>query len=63
MRGLLKPGTLMDFFRSFVAYGGADGGASFKIIAAQWRHQSHGAKRAVQRALEALTQPKNARAA
>jgi type I restriction enzyme R subunit len=53
MRGLLEPRTLLDFFRGFVAYGGSDGGASFKIIA-QW-HQYHGVKKAVQRAVDALT--------
>lgn len=54
VRGLLAPATLRDFFRGFVAYGGAGGGASFKIIA-QW-HQYHGVQRAVERAVEALTQ-------
>jgi hypothetical protein len=38
-----------------VAFGGSDGGASFKIIA-QW-HQYHGVKKAVQRAVDALTAP------
>lgn len=57
IRGLLDPTTLLDFFRGFVAYGGSDGGASFKIIA-QW-HQYHGVKKAVQRAVEALTQRKD----
>ena len=57
MRGLLEPRTLLDFFQGFVAYGGADGGASFKIIA-QW-HQYHGVKRAVERAVEALVQRKD----
>lgn len=57
MRGLLDPGTLLDFFRGFVAYGGAAGGASFKIIA-QW-HQYHGVKKAVERAVEALTRRKD----
>lgn len=52
MRGLLEPRTLLGFFRGFVAYGGADGGASFKIIA-QW-HQYHGVQRAVERAVDAL---------
>jgi type I restriction enzyme R subunit len=57
IRGLLNPATLLDFFRGFVAYGGANGGASFKIIA-QW-HQYHGVKKALQRAVEALTQRKD----
>jgi len=57
IRGLLEPQTLLDFFRGFVAFGGSDGGASFKIIA-QW-HQYHGVKKAVQRAVEALTQRKD----
>jgi type I restriction enzyme R subunit len=42
----------LAFLRSFVAFGGADGGASFKIIA-QW-HQYHGVRRAVARAVDAL---------
>lgn len=57
VRGLLDPTVLLDFFHGFVAYGGADGGASFKIIA-QW-HQYHGVKKAVARAVEALTQRKD----
>jgi type I restriction enzyme R subunit len=57
MRGLLEPRTLLDFFRGFVAYGGADGGASFKIIA-QW-HQYHGVKKAVERAVDALVHRKD----
>jgi type I restriction enzyme R subunit len=57
IRGLLEPRTLLDFFAGFVAYGGADGGASFKIIA-QW-HQYHGVKRAAERAVEALVQRKD----
>lgn len=57
MRGLLEPRTLLDFFRGFVAYGGADGGASFKIIA-QW-HQYHGVLRAVERAVDALVHRKD----
>jgi type I restriction enzyme, R subunit len=54
VRGLLSPAVLLDFFRGFVAFGGSDGGAPFKIIA-QW-HQYHGVLRAVERAVEALTQ-------
>ncbi len=57
IRGLLEPRTLLDFFHGFVAYGGNDGGASFKIIA-QW-HQYHGVKKAVARAVEALLQRKD----
>ena len=57
IRGLLEPKTLLPFFRSFVAFGGADGGASFKIIA-QW-HQYHGVLKAVERAVEALLQRKD----
>src|SRR5690606_5781177 len=57
MRGLLDPGTLMDFFSGFVAYGGADAGASVKIIA-QWR-RSPGVEKAVERAVEVLTQRKD----
>lgn len=57
IRGLLEPTTLLDFFRGFVAYGGADGSASFKIIA-QW-HQYHGVQRAVERAVAALVQRKD----
>lgn len=41
VRGLLEPKTLIGFFNSFVAYGGASGHATYKIIA-QW-HQYHGA--------------------
>lgn len=52
IRGLLDPETLLGFFRGFVAYGGANGGASYKIVA-QW-HQYHGVIRAVERALSAL---------
>ena len=57
IRGLLEPHTLLPFFRSFVAFGGSDGGASFKIIA-QW-HQYHGVLKAVSRATEALLQRKD----
>ncbi len=57
IRGLLEPQTLLPFFRGFVAYGGANGGASFKIIA-QW-HQYHGVQKAVARAVEALTHRKD----
>lgn len=57
MRGLMEPRTLLDFFHAFVAFGGSDGGASFKIIA-QW-HQYHGVKKAVQRAVDALIHRKD----
>ena len=57
IRGLLERETLLDFFQGFVAYGGSDGGAAFKIIA-QW-HQYHGVKRAVERAVGALVQRKD----
>ena len=57
IRGLLAPSTLLNFFRGFVAFGGSDGGAPFKIIA-QW-HQYHGVLRAVDRAVEALVQRKD----
>ena len=57
IRGLLEPQTLLPFFRGFVAYGGANGGASFKIIA-QW-HQYHGVQKAVARAVEALIHRKD----
>lgn len=57
IRGLLEPRTLLDFFHGFVAYGGSGGGERFKIIA-QW-HQYHGVKRAVERAVDALTQRKD----
>jgi type I restriction enzyme R subunit len=57
MLGLFEPRTLLTFFRSFVAFGGADGGASFKIIA-QW-HQYHGVQKAVARAVDALLHKKD----
>lgn len=57
MLGLFEPCTLLTFFRSFVAFGGADGGASFKIIA-QW-HQYHGVRKAVARAVDALLHKKD----
>ena len=57
MLGLFEPRTLLTFFRSFVAFGGADGGASFKIIA-QW-HQYHGVQKAVARAVDALLHRKD----
>jgi type I restriction enzyme R subunit len=57
MLGLFEPRTLLTFFRSFVAFGGADGGASFKIIA-QW-HQYHGVCKAVARAVDALVHKKD----
>jgi type I restriction enzyme R subunit len=57
IRGLLEPHTLLDFFRGFVAFGGANGGATYKIIA-QW-HQYHGVQKAVERAVGALTERKD----
>ncbi|HEX5353670.1 MAG TPA: type I restriction endonuclease subunit R [Rhodanobacteraceae bacterium] len=57
MLGLFEPRTLLTLFRSFVAFGGADGGASFKIIA-QW-HQYHGVQKAVARAVDALLHKKD----
>ena len=57
IRGLLEPSTLLAFFHGFVAYGGSDGGAIFKIIA-QW-HQYHGVLRAVDRAVDALVHKKD----
>ncbi|QRP64186.1 type I restriction endonuclease subunit R [Rhodanobacter sp. FDAARGOS 1247] len=57
MLGLFEPRTLLTFFHSFVAFGGADGGASFKIIA-QW-HQYHGVQKAVARAADALLHRKD----
>lgn len=52
IRGLMDEATLLSFFRGFVAFGGANGGATYKIIA-QW-HQYHGVLRAVERAMSAL---------
>ncbi|HET6587730.1 MAG TPA: type I restriction endonuclease subunit R [Oleiagrimonas sp.] len=57
MLGLLEPRTLLAFLHSFVAFGGADGGAGFKIIA-QW-HQYHGVRKAVARAVDALLHKKD----
>jgi type I restriction enzyme R subunit len=57
IRGLLAPQTLLAFFHGFVAYGGADGGATTKIIA-QW-HQYHGVLKAVERASDALVHRKD----
>lgn len=57
IRGLLEPATLLAFFRGFVAFGGSDGGATFKIVA-QW-HQYHGVLRAVDRAVDALLHKKD----
>lgn len=57
IRGLLEPKTLLSFFRGFVAYGGTNGGAAFKIIA-QW-HQYNGVLKAVDRAVGALLQRKD----
>lgn len=57
MLGLFEPQTLLKFLRSFVAYGGADGGASFKMIA-MW-HQYHGVQKAVARAVDALMHKKD----
>jgi len=53
MLGLFEPRTLLTFFRSFVAFGGA----SFKIIA-QW-HQYHGMQKAVACAVDALLHKKD----
>ncbi len=52
LNGLLSPQTIIQFLNSYVAFGGADGGATFKVIA-QW-HQFHGVNRAVVRAKDAL---------
>ena len=57
IRGLLNPETLLSFFGGFVAFGGANGGATTKIIA-QW-HQFHGVQKAVQRASDALLHRKD----
>ncbi|MDQ3494575.1 MAG: type I restriction endonuclease subunit R [Pseudomonadota bacterium] len=57
IRGLLAPATLLGFFNGFVAFGGANGGATTKIIA-QW-HQYHGVLKAVERASDALLQRKD----
>jgi type I restriction enzyme R subunit len=57
VRGLLEPQTLIGFFNSFVAYGGASGHATYKIIA-QW-HQYHGVLKASERAVDALVNQKD----
>lgn len=57
IRGLLDPATLLAFFRGFVTYGGANGGATSKIIA-QW-HQFHGVNKAVDRAVDSLLHKKD----
>lgn len=57
VRGLLEPKTLIGFFNSFVAYGGASGHATYKIIA-QW-HQYHGVLKAAERAVDALVNKKD----
>lgn len=57
VRGLIEPKTLLGFFWGFVAYGGTNGGAAFKIIA-QW-HQYSGVLKAVERAVGALLQRKD----
>jgi len=57
IRGLLNPETLFPFFNGFVSFGGANGGATTKIIA-QW-HQYHGVQKAVERASDALLHRKD----
>ncbi len=57
IRGLLTPATLLPFFQGFVAFGGANGSATTKIIA-QW-HQYHGVEKAVERASDALLHRKD----
>lgn len=57
VQGLLKPATLINFFRGFVAYGGESGHQTFKMIA-QW-HQYHGVLKAVERAVDALQNKKD----
>ena len=57
IRGLLNPETVLTFFNCFVAFGGANGGATTKIIA-QW-HQYHGVLKAVERASDALLHRKD----
>lgn len=57
VQGLLKPATLINFFRGFVAYGGESGHDTFKMIA-QW-HQYHGVLKAVERAIDALQNKKD----
>lgn len=57
IRGLLAPATLLNLFHGFVAFGGADGGTTTKIIA-QW-HQYHGVLKAVDRASDALLHRKD----
>jgi len=57
IRGLVNQDTLLDFFKGFVAFGGESGKETYKIIA-QW-HQYHGVKKAVNRAVIALTEKKD----
>ena len=57
IRGLLTPATLLPFFQGFVAFGGANGNATTKIIA-QW-HQYHGVEKAIERASDALLHRKD----